>query len=52
MNLSVKTDTKLNGIAIMSCNLFSVSAVVQPVAQSLLQALTWKVGQVIFHPHG
>jgi hypothetical protein len=48
MNLSAKVDTELRGIAIMRCNLLSVSAVVQPIAQSLRQALTWKGGQVIF----
>ena len=52
MNLSAKVDTELRDFAIMSRKQLSVSAVVQPIVQSLLQALTWKGGLVIFHLHG
>jgi hypothetical protein len=52
MNLSAKVDTELRGFAIMRRKQLSVSAVVQPIAQSLLQALTWKGGLVISHRHG
>jgi hypothetical protein len=52
MNLSAKVDTELRGTVIMRHRKLSVSAVVQPIAQSLLQALTWKGGQVIFRLHG
>jgi hypothetical protein len=52
MNLSAKVDTELRGTVIMRHRKLSVSAVVQPIAQSAHQALTWKVGRVIFRPHG
>ena len=52
MNLSAKVDTELRGFAIMRRKQLSVSAVVQPIAQSQRQALTWRGGQVIFHLHG
>jgi hypothetical protein len=52
MNLSAKVDTELRGTVIMRHRKLSVSAVVQPIAQSLLQALTWKGGRVIFRLHG
>jgi hypothetical protein len=45
-------DTRLRGTCDYETQSFSVSAVVQPIAQSLRQALTWKGGQVIFHLHG
>jgi len=52
MNLSAKVDTELRGTVIMRRRKLSVSAVVQPIAQSQRQALTWRGGQVIFHRHG
>jgi hypothetical protein len=52
MNLSAKVDTELRGTVIMRHRKLSVSAVVQPIAQSLLQASTWKGGRVIFRLHG